>query len=199
MDARRQTRQRNLPVTSRTMYTPRNATTADQAKIMALYRKVAAISGGIARSEKEITPAYIRNCMRQAHASGIQLVVEDPNSEKRIIGEIHTYKFAPKVFAHVLGELTVALDPGFHGRGIGKTLFTALLDHVASNRDDILRVELLTQESNIRALNLYKSVGFVVEGRLQHRIRMFNDRLDADIPMAWFNPNFREPVTPHVS
>lgn len=70
----------------------------------------------------------------------------------------------------------------------------AFLDQIKAYRPDILRVELVTQESNARAINLYKSVGFIIEGRLEKRIRMYNNTLEADIPMAWFNENFIETI-----
>ena len=174
------------------MYRTRNGISTDQQAIMSLYRKVAARSGGIARSESEVTPEYIHNFMVHAKSTGFQLVVEDPNDPAKIIAEIHAYKLVPKVFTHVLSELTIAVDPDFQGRGIGKLIFTSFLNHIAASRPDILRVELMTQESNEAALKLYKSVGFVQEGRMQSRIRMHHQRLDADIPMAWFNPNFKE-------
>ena len=175
------------------MYSARSVVTADKQKILRLYRRVARTTGGIARSEEEVTPDYIQHCMDHAALTGIQLVVDHPDDNKEIIAEMHGYKLAPKVFAHVMSELTIAVDPGFHGKGIGKLIFTAFLDHLTSTRADILRVELVTQESNARALNLYKSVGFVIEGRFEKRIRMYNNELDADIPMAWFNKNFIGP------
>lgn len=175
------------------MHTVRSAIPGDKQKILALYRKVAIRSGGIARSQEEVTTEYIQHCMSQAATTGIQLVVDHPSNEHEIIAEMHGYKLEPKVFAHVISELTIAVDPQFHGMGIGKLIFTTFLDHIMNNRPDVLRVELMTQESNIRALNLYKSVGFVVEGRFERRIRMYNNQLDSDIPMAWFNQNFIEP------
>ena len=162
----------------------------DKGKILSLYRRVARAAGGIARSENELTPDYIQHCMEQAELTGLELVVDHPDNPNEIIAEIHGYKLEPRVFAHVISELTIAVDPDFHGMGIGKLIFRDFLNHVMDHRPDILRVELVTQESNIRALNLYKSVGFVTEGRFANRIRMYNNELDADIPMAWFNNNF---------
>ena len=175
------------------MFSPRPATPADKLKVLRLYRRVARKTGGIARSEEEVTPDYIQDCMDHATATGIQLVVDHPGDPEEIIAEIHGYKMSPKVFAHVMSELTIAVDPDFQGMGIGKLIFTGFLDHISKNRFDVLRVELVTQESNAKALKLYKSVGFVIEGRFEKRIRMYNHELDADIPMAWFNKNFIEP------
>ena len=172
------------------MFLIRQCIADDKPKILELYRKVARRSGGIARSESEITMEYISNFTQEALNSGVHFVAEAPANPHTVIGEIHGYKMVPKVFDHVISELTVAVDPDFHGRGIGKLLFRFFLEHIRKNRPDVLRVELVTQESNARALSLYTSVGFVTEGRLQHRIRMRGETLDADIPMAWFNPSY---------
>jgi ribosomal protein S18 acetylase RimI-like enzyme len=176
------------------MHIVRLAIPADKQKILALYRRVATGTGGIARSKEEVTLEYIQRFMEQAALTGLQLVVNHPTDTKQIIAEMHGYKLEPRVFAHVISELTIAVDPQFHGMGIGKLIFTAFLDQIKTNRPDILRVELVTQESNARALKLYKSVGFVIEGRFEKRIRMYDNRLDADIPMAWFNENFIETI-----
>ncbi|MEZ5557846.1 MAG: hypothetical protein R3E86_04785 [Pseudomonadales bacterium] len=49
----------------------------------------------------------------------------------------------------------------------------------------VLRVELIARESNSRAIRFYETLGFVIEGRLQARIRNLDGSLEADIPMAW--------------
>jgi putative acetyltransferase len=126
--------------------------------------------------------------MKQASATGIELVVDNPHEPDEIIAEIHGYKLRPKAFSHVISELTIAVDPDFHGQGVGKLIFSRFLELIATTRPDILRVELFTQETNTRALNLYKKLGFVVEGRMENRIRLRS--LDIDISMAWFNRNY---------
>lgn len=176
------------------MFTARSPIASDKEKILALYRKVAMISRGIARSVDEISDEYIGYFMDQSALTGLEFVVDHPHNPDTIIAEIHGYKLVPKVFAHVISELTIAVDPDFHGLGIGKLIFSQFLHHIADQRPDILRVELVTQESNEKALNLYKKIGFVIEGRLEKRIRMHDKELDTDIPMAWFNKNFKEPL-----
>lgn len=95
----------------------------------------------------------------------------------------------PSVFSHVLSDLTIAVDPEYQGRGLGNRLFQTLLDHITEERNDIIRVELIARESNTRALRLYRKLGFQAEGRLEMRIHSVG-RLEADIPMAWFNEKF---------
>ena len=158
------------------------------------------------------------------------------------MGEIHCYKAGIACFDHLLGDLTIAVDPDYQGQGVGKALFMAVLTEVQENRKDILRIELLTGEANKRAIAFYQSLGFVIEGRMPNRYRLGpadlahlaappapgtfgttsapdtfgttstpdiqgttttpdNHRttsspafFDADIPMAWINPNFAAPA-----
>jgi ribosomal protein S18 acetylase RimI-like enzyme len=46
-------------------------------------------------------------------------------------------------------------------------------------------VELIARESNAKAIAFYQSLGFVIEGRFERRIRNPDGSLEADIPMAW--------------
>ena len=50
---------------------------------------------------------------------------------------------------------------------------------------DIHRIELMARESNGRAISLYRSLGFRIEGRLEGRIRGTDGQFEADLPMAW--------------
>ena len=40
------------------------------------------------------------------------------------------------------------------------------------------------------AIALYQSRGFLIEGRLEMRIRTPDRHYEADIPMGWQNPNY---------
>ena len=172
------------------MFNVRPATASDLDKIYTLYKKVAETPVGIARSPDEITEEYIKHFTSNAAANGIQLVIDNPGNEAGIVAEIHCYQYEPKIFKHILAELTLAVHPGFQGQGLGKKIFSHLLQTITSNRPDILRVELCTQESNARAIALYTKIGFVPEGRFLQRIPGNNQQLEADIPMAWFNPSY---------
>ena len=156
----------------------------DGAALTELYRAVAAVEGGLARSEDEITEEYVSAFLIKSLESGISLVAREPET-REIIGEIHAYALGPKVFGHVLGELTIAVHPAHQGRGVGKALFTELLAQVSRHRPDILRVELIARESNRKAIEFYRKLGFQIEGRLVGRIRGVTGGYEADIPMAW--------------
>lgn len=172
------------------MFTIRHATAGDAAKIFALYKAVGAAPIGIARSPAEVSMAYIENFMQQAAHAGIELVIDHPHNANEIIAEIHCHQPAPKIFSHILGDLTIAVHPAFQGNGLGKKIFTQLLAYITASRPDILRVELFVQESNERAIALYKKIGFIPEGRFEKRVHARHGLVEADIPMAWFNPSY---------
>lgn len=168
----------------------RAATETDGEAIAALYRRVAAApSSGLARAVHEITSDYVSGFVRRGHEAGIVLVAveggEGSDRAERVVGEIHAYRSHLAVFAHVLGELTIAVDPEAQARGVGRALFTELLRTVREDQPEIERVELITRESNTRAITFYESLGFFREGRLERRIRRADGVVEADIPMGW--------------
>jgi ribosomal protein S18 acetylase RimI-like enzyme len=150
-------------------YTLRAANVADRDPICTLYKKVIRISGGLARREEEVTGEYVAGFIERSLENGIQLVAID---DKNVVGEIHCYKAGIQCFDHLLGDLTIAVDPDYQGQGVGKALFIALLNEVKENRKDILRIELLTGESNKRAIAFYQSIGFIIEGRMPSRYKL---------------------------
>lgn len=163
-------------------YTIEFGTAQDAAAIMKLYSAVAAIEGGLARTADEITPEYVEYFLNNSLASGIIVVAR---AGEKIVGEIHGYALGARVFAHVLGELTIAVHPEWQGCGVGKKLFTRFMETVRESRPDITRVELIARESNCKAIEFYEKLGFEIEGRLRGRIRSVGGGFEDDIPMAW--------------
>ncbi len=162
----------------------KSATQNDSAAILELYKAVSAIEGGLARAADEVSENYVAHFLSKSLESGFCLVAREADNDP-IIGEIHCYALGPRVFAHVLGELTIAVHPARQGLGIGKLLFTELLRRVEQERPDILRVELIARESNRKAIEFYQKLGFQIEGRFENRIRSVGGGYEADIPMAW--------------
>lgn len=70
-------------------------------------------------------------------------------------------------------------------------LFKELLSVIENTKLDILRVELIARESNKKAIAFYERIGFIIEGRLENRIKNTNGTFEADIPMAWMNKNYK--------
>lgn len=154
----------------------------DVSEIFSLYKAVATIEGGLARKQNEISEAYVQNNYLSSHERGISLIAR---VDGVIAGEIHTFRPIPQVFSHVLSDLTIAVHPNFQNRGIGRLLFNRLIEDVEKNHPDVLRIELIARESNQHAIDFYKTLGFLIEGRMVNRIKSVDAGFEADIPMAW--------------
>ena len=168
----------------------RTADMDDLHRLIVLYKAVAKVEGGIARLEHEVTEDYVKNFIQKSLATGIIIVGENPDNEDELVGSIHGYKAGIRVFEHVLGDVTLVVHPRFQGKKIGRTILTIFLEEIGHNRMDIGKVELIARESNLKAIQLYQSLGFQVEGRMEMRIRTPHHTYEADIPMGWQNPNF---------
>jgi putative acetyltransferase len=84
-------------------------------------------------------------------------------------------------------SLGVAVALKWQGRGVGRRLLQRLLDW-ADNWGGVLRVELWAYADNERALALYRSLGFVEEGR--HRGYALKDGRFVDgVSMARLHPS----------
>jgi len=168
----------------------RTAEPEDWPMIKRLHLKVGAQRNGIARWEDEVTDEYVQHFMNKALENGLMIVALHPENNQEIIGEIHASQPKIRVLKHLMSDLTIAVDPDFQGKKIGRTLFTIFLEEIATNRPDVGRVELFTRGSNARAISLYQSLGFLIEGRLEMRIKTPDGNYEADIVMGWQNPNF---------
>lgn len=85
-----------------------------------------------------------------AHASNYHMVVMEEGG--RVIGY--------GIVQVILDEghlLNITIDPGLHGRGLGRLLLQDLLDYARSKTDTLF---LEVRPSNGRAIALYQSVGF---------------------------------------
>ncbi len=168
----------------------RTADMDDLHRLILLYKAVARVEGGIARLEHEVTEEYVKNFLQKSMSTGVIIVGENPDNADELVASIHGYKAGIRVFEHVLGEVTLVVHPHFQGKKIGRTILTIFLEEIGRNRMDIGKVELIARESNLKAIQLYQSLGFRVEGRMEMRIRTPHHTYEADIPMGWQNPNF---------
>lgn len=163
----------------------RKAQAHDHARIVQLYREVASVPDGIARTPGEVSDAYVGAFMHRAAADGIELVCEE---DGRIVGDIHAARVGIASLDHLLTDLTIAVAPSAQGRGVGRRLFQALLDEVSHNMPHITRVELFARDSNVKARALYASLGFVEEGRLRARVKNARGEPETDTIMGWLRP-----------
>lgn len=158
---------------------------SDAYALLNLYLEIAARPGTFARAVSELSPEYINETMDRVLDGGAGMVALHPEEPKSLIGFIWARKLGPKVFDHILSDLTIGVHPDYQRKGVGRRLFLDFLEHVTDQRPDILRVELVVRESNQHAIGFYESLGFRREGVFEFRIRNENGSFEADIPMAW--------------
>jgi putative acetyltransferase len=168
----------------------RTAETTDVPKIVKLYKAVAKVPGTLGRLEEEMTEEYVSHFLKKSLETGLIIVCESDNDPNELIAEVHGYTPGMANFNHVLGDVTFVVHPDYQGKGIGRTIFTIFLEEIGTRRPDIGKVELYTGESNRRAITLYQSMGFMIEGRMEMRFRNPTGNFEADIPMGWVNPGF---------
>ncbi|MEP6591327.1 MAG: GNAT family N-acetyltransferase [Gemmatimonadota bacterium] len=164
----------------------RPGTRADLDELLALQRAVADANGTLARASDELTHDHAAHTVERSLATGFFLVATDNDA---VIGAIDCSALGPRQFAHVLGELTIAVHPQHQGQGIGRRLFARLLDDVTTQRPDISRLELMVRGDNLGAQRLYASLGFREEGRLRARVRLPDGTVVDDVVMAWHRPD----------
>jgi len=77
-----------------------------------------------------------------------------------------------------MGELGVTVRRAHWGRGIGAALVDGLLDWARDN-DVVTKINLRARADNTRAIQLYESRGFVIEGRVSREFRIDSVHFDA--------------------
>ena len=169
----------------------RTALPEDIDRIKALYKEVArSENSGLVRKEEEITDEYVSQFIEKSLTNGLIIVAEHPDDPEQLIGEVHGYPSPVRTLKHVMSDLTIVVHPQFQRKKIGRTLFTIFLEEIGKNRPDIGKVELFVRETNAKAMQLYQSMGFLIEGRMEMRVKSRKNLYEADIVMGWQNPNF---------
>ncbi|MCK1999500.1 GNAT family N-acetyltransferase [Psychrobacillus psychrodurans] len=121
----------------------------------------------------------------------IQEVLNNEN-ENLIVAEINDVVVGSIVFrSHNLkrlshtGTISMSISENYRGMGIGKILIKALLDW-AVNHPLIEKVSLGVFSTNYRAISLYKSMGFIEEGRKVKEFKINENKYVDDILMYKF-------------
>lgn len=127
------------------------------------------------------TIAFTENFLRNMGSDDHILVVEFDGKVVGMAG-IHLLKSARQRHSAFLGMM---VRTEYQGQGIGKKLLENILD-LADNWLMLVRIELDVTSDNERAIHLYNSLGFEVEGRKKFSI--VKDGKYADlIMMARYN------------
>ena len=123
---------------------------------------------------------------RIADARGKYKLVAEIGSSVAGYAELETWLDRPRL-RHG-GEIDmVATHPAFRGRGVGQALLEAM---IALARDwlQLSRLQLYVWDGNERALDLYRSNGFEVEGRLRDYVFVEGKHRDAFIMSILLTP-----------
>jgi putative acetyltransferase len=116
---------------------------------------------------------------RLAFHRGTYQVVAEVQQQVVGFGELVTYPDEPR-HRHV-GEINlVATHADWLGRGIGRAVFTALVD-LGDNWLNLSRLGLIAFSGNDHAIRLYESFGFIMEGTMRRFGFGSNGWMDAHV------------------
>ncbi|MBS4174348.1 N-acetyltransferase [Bacillus sp. FJAT-49736] len=107
------------------------------------------------------------------------LMVAELNLE--VLGWIVFQSNNKKRLSH-MGTITMLVGEGHRGKGIGKMLLKALLAW-AENNPFIEKVSLGVFSTNERAISLYRSMGFIEEGRKVKEFKLSDNEYADDVLM----------------
>lgn len=110
------------------------------------------------------------------------LIVAEVNGV--VVGSIEFRSQTRKRLSHT-GSVSMSISKNYRGMGIGKALLKALLDWAEEN-PLIEKVSLGVFSTNLRAISLYKQMGFLEEGRLIKEYKLNNGDYIDDVLMYKF-------------
>ncbi len=159
----------------------RAATPEDAEMLAAAERQTAAAQEGLLASRpEEIHVESFRRKIEQLQSNGLYVVLEKDGDP---VGHLLLEPLALAVTSHVV-QLTIVVHPGHTGQGYGRILMNHAIEW-ACQSSAVERIELRVRSSNPRAIALYRSLGFEIEGTLKRRIKLSQGYAD-DICMALF-------------
>jgi RimJ/RimL family protein N-acetyltransferase len=119
---------------------------------------------------------WIRNILENERET--MLVAEYENN---VVGWI-VFRSQERMRMHHTGSFAIMLRKEFRNKGIGKLLIQELLSW-AEKHPVIEKVTLGTFSTNSRAIELYKKLGFIEEGRKVREFKFSNDEYVDDVLM----------------
>ena len=155
---------------------------ADAAAISEVFGTVGTVEGTLQLPDMPIASRV--EYLQKIEPTGCKLVAV---SGGRIVGCAALHPVSASLRRSHARVLGIGILPQWQRRGIGRRLMERLLDW-ADNWGHVLRVELQVHADNERAIALYRSLGFVEEGR--HRAyALKNGRYVDSFSMARLHPN----------
>ena len=114
---------------------------------------------GMPSNRDEQAERFLTSLRSDDHYFVAAAVLED--GTEQVIGSVNLHVESGRM--RHCGGIGLMVHPDFQGRGIGRALLDAALD-IADNWLMLKRVELTVFTDNARAVALYQSAGFEVEG-----------------------------------
>jgi phosphinothricin acetyltransferase len=153
----------------------RDAIATDLPRINAIYND--AIATTVATWDEEPWPIHRRVAWWEEHAADPTtpvLVASLPGEP--VVGFAYLSWYRPKAGYRSTREDTVYIDPGYHGRGIGRALLAELV--ARARRDGMHALVAIIEASNTASISLHARLGFRVAGREPEVGRKFGRWLD---------------------
>ena len=161
-----------------------NATDADAATVVAMYRRILEEGCWFITYPDEFQGT------EESQAKIIREWNCEPNSRfmvarigPKIVGAISVTGGNKDRIKHV-GMIEVFVDRHARGKGVGRALMEAAMVW-AENNPILRKLSLHVFEDNVRAVALYKNLGFEVEGRLVSEFQEMDGTLRNDLQMAY--------------
>ena len=159
----------------------RRARSEDAPVLAAAERAIARVPGRLASTPDEIDDVNVEKTIADLEdgSRGIYLVAEEAGV---LVGHAFLERLLLAATSHVV-RLTIAVHDGHRRRGVGRALMDDLLRWARSN-PTVEKVELQVRASNEPAIALYRSLGFVEEGRKTRRLKIAANEYVDDVYMA---------------
>lgn len=161
--------------------TIRNARPEDAHELAQAEREIAERPGLLVSKPFELTDERFKNTITNSlqNKNIIYLIAECNGT---IVGHGLLEPLHLTAICHV-AHLTLVVNSGWQGKGIGTLLLKSLID-CAKSSDGIEKIELHVRSVNERAIALYKKMGFVEEGRLKNRVKIAEGHYVDDVVMG---------------
>ncbi|HEY3354050.1 MAG TPA: GNAT family N-acetyltransferase [Polyangia bacterium] len=149
--------------------TIRPARVADAPVLAAAERAIAQTPGFLISQPHELLDADFAQKIAALAGTdnGRYLVAE---SDGAVVGHAMLDPMARAAVRHVV-HLTIAVHPGWQGRGVGRALLTSLIAW-ARGAPAVDVIELHVRSSNVAAQALYRKLGFTEVGRWFRRVKL---------------------------
>ncbi len=122
--------------------------------------------------ERKNDPEVTRSIIKKNLEDSFMYVAEE---EKKLVGFLTGERGSANRIKHT-AYIVIGILGGHRGKGIGKKLFEELEKWAGTN--NLKRLELTVMTHNEKAVNLYKKIGFKIEGVKEHSILLDGKFID---------------------